>query len=240
MTNEGRAFAHHKTVAIAVKRAARRLGILYSLAQRPHHVERRHHDRENRRLSAACHHHVGIAAAQQFERLATGRGAAGAGTHYGMVGPLQVVVNGELACRTVHQHVGDHKRADLAQTLGRHRFHVLDKRVETANAASDHGAHAFRLFVFHVEAGIGEHLLGRGNRILDTGIKPSCFFAIHVIARIEVAHLARKVYPQVTRVELRNVVDTRLAGQQFFPGFAGRERQGRDRADAGDNHPWGN
>ena len=66
----GRAFAHHKPVAVVVKRTASPGGVVVALAERAHHVERRHDQRHDGGFGPAHDHHIRIAAAQNLKRLA--------------------------------------------------------------------------------------------------------------------------------------------------------------------------
>ena len=192
-----RPLAHHEAVAVAVKGPARRLRIVAALAQRAHDVKGRHGDGQNGRLASTRHHHIRVAAAQQLEGLATRRRAAGAGTHHRVIGPLQVVVDGNLAARAVHEHVGNHERAHLAQPLLARQIEVLAEAANAADAAANDHADARGVLRRHVQAGVGHGLLRGNQRVLDARIETARFFAIHVLARIEVAHLAGKRHAQV-------------------------------------------
>ena len=178
------------------------------------------------RVRAAGEHHVGLAAADDLDRLADGLAAGGAGRQAVDVRPLGVEQAGQVAGRHVRLllQLGDRVEdfQALAGELGQVELSppprpatiISREAVEVllALAAAGVDAEAGGIELGQVEARVGHGLLGGADG--EVGVPALVLPVLGVLAHVgevPVADLGRDLGGEVAGVEQRGVADARLA-----------------------------
>src|SRR5690349_12800151 len=85
--------------------------------------------------------------------------------------------------------------------------HLIDQRLDPADAGSEGDAHARRELRRDLEASRLERLTGSGDREVHEAVGAADLFPVHVLERIEVAHLAGDRRLEACGVEARDRTD---------------------------------
>ena len=203
----------------------------------------------NHRVRAAGEHHVGIAAADDLDRLADRLAAGGAGRQAVEIRSLGVEEAGQVAGRHVRLLLQFGDRMQCLQTLanklreveliaaakaGNHHFGETIE-ILLAFAAAGIDAEASRIKFFEVQARVCHGLLGGANGKMGM---PALIFPIRrvfaYVREVPVAHFGGDLGGKVAGVEQRGVADARLAGHKPPPHRFDVGSQGRNTAHPGD------
>ncbi len=126
-------------------------------------------------------------------------------------GPLQAVLDRDLAGGEVDQAAGNEERADAARAAVAQRVAGLVDACDAADAGADEDAGAiWSSSRLRLPAGVGERLVGRGHRIDDEGVDLALFLRLHPVVGVEGAvgpvaarQLAGDLAGQVVDLEIR-------------------------------------
>ena len=113
---------------------------------------------------------------------------------------------------------------------------VLDQRQTTnarADDASDAGGLLFTESLARGQARIAHGLVGGGDAIVDEAVHGPRLFGADVGLQVEPFDLARNLAGKGRCVELGDVVNAGLAGQEVGPGITHRIAHGGDATQAG-------
>ncbi len=111
---------------------------------------------------------------------------------------------------------------------------VLDHR-QAADAGTDDDADALGVLLGDRQAAVVEGLDARGDAVMDERIHVARFLRRDVLLDVEALDLAGDATGQRRRVEARDRVDARPAGEDVGPRFGDRVADRRDDAEAGDD-----
>src|SRR4051812_3325858 len=171
--------------------------------------------------------------------------AGRAGSHDGMVGALQSMLDRDIAGRKVDQAARNEERRHLARAALLEEDRSVGNAGESADAGSNHGAGGAAFFFgSRMPIGVVERLRGRAHRIDDEVVNLALVLRLHplvgiegsvcaVAARNHAGDLAREV-GHVERVDLFRAA---AAGQDSRPGRFHATAEWRDHAEPRDDHP---
>ena len=230
--DDARAFAHDETVPVGIEGAAGACRVLVAGAQRAHVFEAGHRKRDDARLRTAGDHHVGLAAADDFRRLAERVAARGAGSRHGQVGAAGADHDADMRGGGVRHQPRHGERADPARPAVAQNVILLDQHVHPADARAHHYADAAGVVLGHVEPGIGQRLLRRGRTEVEEAVHAPRLLLIHVARGIEVLDFRRKMDLVFLVAEKRDRPCTGTASQDRGPGGGHIIADGSDQADA--------
>ena len=246
------ALAHHETVAVLVigTRGLRR-AVVEMRGQRAAAHKGGDAQTANRRLRAACNHHVRITPLNEAAGVANGVRARGAGRHHGVVRTLETVTDGNLTGGQIDQERGNHERADPARSA----FLQLQRRVidglETANAGADQNTGAqTRFFILWRPVRVLDRLVGGRDCVEDKFIDPALLFRGKSLFRVENAghvsraaaapvnarHLGRDLTGEVGRFEIFDFVGPGPPLKKARPSLFDARCERRDKAQSGNRN----
>ena len=249
-----RPFAHHEAVAIAVVRAGSRLRMVVEAGrERLAGGKSRQRQPVDGRFGAARHHDVGVAERDQAAGVADRVSARRAGGDDGMIGPFELMRDGDLAADEVDQSAWDEEGRDAPGTLLVQRYRGVIDAAETADAGADHDA-GLDLFLVRARrpVSVAERLGSRGHAEHNEVVDLPLLFRVHPVAWIEgvlgvaAGHLSGNATRQVGDVEVLDLVQPRFARDQTPPRRFDATSDRRNHSEAGDDysphgsifHPW--
>ena len=233
--HDARALTHDETVTVHIIGAAGFLGVVAAFGrQRLAGVETRHADLTDRRLGAACDHHIRIAVFDQTRRVTDGMGPGGTSSHDRVVRPLETVADRDLTRDQVDQRAGHEEGAHAARTLFGHHDSSIGDRVQSTDARADQHAGAFLIFFLGGQpARILNRLLGGGHAEQNEGIYLPLLFRLHVfvcvkgaIAAIAQRHFAGVLGHQFAGIKAGDRSGPGLPIKDPFPAFFHAVREG--------------
>ena len=194
LDHEDRAtLAEDEAVAVLVERSAGMRWVIVALAEGTHVAEGGEGHRQEWCLDAAGNDHVGLAAADQAERILKGEHARGAGGGLGDGGAGEAVLHAD--------HAGAHARAEGRNGEGAHEAATLlaigvaphGDLLDATTAGVDHrgdAVAALRLPAGDVgESGMFDGFGGGGDRELHEAAHATRHLHVHGEERIEALHL---------------------------------------------------
>jgi hypothetical protein len=243
------ALAEHGTVAAAVERPARLRRLVVAVRQPLEQAHPHQAERVDLALGAADQEEVGLVAAQDAVRLAQGQEAGHVVLGDGVVRPLGVVQDRDVAGEHVrqvleHPQRWDGRQAELAPLLqidaaglavgaGQRRLgDVVQLAGDERRAELD--AEAARVELGLVHAGVVQGQLGGGHGQLDgAGHDLEALARLLVLLGdealgVEVGHLGGDLHRELAGVHRLDAADAAAAGQQRAPE---RRRVGAHRGD---------
>src|SRR5687767_8736725 len=231
------ALADDEAVPILVERAAGTLGFVVARRERAQLAEAADAHRGDRRLRAARDHRIGVAALDDFERVADGmrrRRAGGAGCQ---VRALGAEPDRHLTGREVDDRRRDEERGDLARaTLEQRRVLALDGR-ESADAGADADADVGRELWRDLKLRVVHRELGGGDGVLNEDVHFLDVFLLDELQRVEILDLRGDLRRVPGDIEPRDAGDTAPARQQRRPVGRRADAERRHQPDAGDDDP---
>jgi hypothetical protein len=164
------ALTEHQAVAASVERPAGLGRIVPAVRQRAGVAERGRERRKQRGLAAAGQHQVGLACAQDPHRLTDrlGTGRAGRPDRGGVAADAEL--DRDPGRGHVRQHTGQHVRADPQPSLAGVLDDLLFEQCQAADAGNDHRDPARVDVPAHLDAGVGQRVLGRAQRHHDGAV----------------------------------------------------------------------
>ena len=236
---DGRAFRQHEPIAVLVEWPRGLLRGVVAPAHRVHRCERADRQREHRRLRAADHHDIGLAALYQLGALAERVRARRARRHVRQAGPAQVELHRDLRGAGVgHQH-RDEKRRKARGSALLHQQDLVDERFDPADAGRDRHADAVTIFTAALQARVVQCLSGRADRVLGEAIGAADLLAVHPLRRVETLDLARDLGLVGGGVEARDACDPASPMHERLPCGRHIEAEWRHRPEAGDHDAAG-
>src|SRR5690606_6708403 len=205
--------------------------------QRAHRAEPADPHRRDGGLRAAGDHRVGVAAADDLERVADGmrrRGARGAGRR---VRALGAEPDGDLPRGEVDDGGGDEERRDAAGTAVEQRAVLALDRREPADAGGDVDAHPIRVGGRDLQAAVVHRELRRRDGVLDEDVHLLDIFLLDELQRVEVPHLSRNLRREVRDIEARDAPDPAAPREERAPVRAGADAHGGHQPDPGHDNP---
>ena len=139
---DARAFADDESVAIAVEGPRSVRGIVVALRQARAWPRIRRRPWGDAGLGAAADHDVGIVALDDFEGIADGMGAGGAGRRGGRVRAFGAGANGDVAGGQIDDGGRDEEGRDAARAVLQQVLVLALDDLESADAAADINADA--------------------------------------------------------------------------------------------------
>ncbi len=233
--HDARALAHDKTVTIHVIGAAGLLGVVAAFGrERLTGVKARHADLANRRLCAACDHHIRIAVFNQPRRVTDGMRPSRTSSHDRVVRPLEPIADRHLTRDQVDQRAGHKERAHAARTLFGHHHGGIGNGVQSTDARADQNASALLIFFLGRQpTRILNRLLSGGHAEQDESIDFPLFFRLHVfigvkgaITAIAQRHFAGVLGHQFAGIEAGDRSGPGLPIKDPFPAFFHAVREG--------------
>ena len=191
---DARALAEQKAVAVLVERATGCLRIVVAARERARARHRDERQRQNRRLGAASHHRLGIAAPQEVQRLEHRIHARRARRGVGHDRAFDAVMHRHLARGHIGDHERHHHRADALPALGDQRLGLYGDGADATTAGGDDGAHVVLVLRRDLQPRGGKRLTGGGDRKLREALHATRGLAIHVVAGVEALDLGRHLH----------------------------------------------
>jgi len=199
------AIGHHEAVSIRVEGSRRLLGRVVALrGEGTHGGEGGDRDLTDPRLGAPGDHHVGVAAADDVERVADGVVAAAAGAHRRVVRPARIGVDRHEPGAHVRDERGHQERTNPLNAQVVRLDHVPDHGVDATDPrADDHaGSLGQRLVDDRVgDTGVGQRLDRCGPGEVHVPIVAADLLLGHHQLGLEVPHLPGDLRVKARRVE---------------------------------------
>ncbi len=215
------ALAHHETVAILVKGATGSRGIVIAGAQSLHCRETGNPEGRDRGFGATGHANIRFTALNHVHCIThrVCRGCASGSDR--VVRALQVVRDRDQTGCDVGDHLRNHKRRAAARpTLNQRAVLMLDSP-ESANAGADNAAHAFGVHFLAVECRIIHRLLGCYQGKMAVAVHTPLFFAVDILADIEVCYLGSNRNREIRGVETLDLANAGASSCQAVPEALG-------------------
>ena len=185
--HDARALAHDKAVAVLVVGAR---GLLRRLVEagrkRACRTEAGHCQPADRRFGSARDHHLGIAERDQARRIADRMRAGRARRHDRMIGPLQPVLDRDIAGGKVDQAAGNEERRHFSRSPLLEQDRGVGNAGQPADAGADQRPGGATLFFgLGMPVRVVERLLGRAHREDDEIIDLALILRLHPLIGIE-------------------------------------------------------
>jgi len=132
---------------------------------------------------------------------------------------MQAVVDGDDARRAVRHEHGDEEGADAAGAVVLHGDNAILQRLHAADGGRDDNAHARTVEGIEVDTGLGDSLVGGGNRQLFVAIAAPGFFGVHILARVKILYLASDLYLPIGGIKQGDGTNARAAIDDVVPRF---------------------
>ena len=241
--HDARAFAHDKTVAVLVIRAARCFGaVIIGHVERACLCKTGDTKRIDCAFRAAREHHIGIIVADHPCCVANRMRASGAGGHDRVIGTFQAIFDADLSRNQVNQAAVDEVWRNAARAfLGQHQRFAFNTR-KPANARTNRTARADFFFLAHVgEAGIFQCLSGGIDAVDDERIDLPLNLVVNAQIRIKAPwmilglHFARDMAFLVAGVEAGDTRCAGFRGKQICPSGFNICPQRRNQTQTGDD-----
>ncbi len=225
------ALADDEAVAIAVERPAGPLRLVVARREGAHRAEPTDAHRRDRRLGATGDHHLGVAALDDFVRIADGVRTRRAGGARRLVGATGAKADRDLARCQVDDRRRNEEGRDLARPTREVGLVLVLDGAEPADARRDVHADVDRVLDRHLEACVIDRELARGDRELDEGVNLLDLLLLDVIERVEALDLARDPRRERRRVKVGDRADARSGGADRRPVGTGAHSERRHQPD---------
>ena len=232
-----RAFADDEAVAAGVERAAGVSGIFIASGKSFHGSKAADAHGSDGGFGAAADHHVRGAALDDFEGIADGVRGSGAGGGGGGIWALGSVTNGNVAGSEIDDGGRNEKGRDSAgAALDQFPVLALDD-VETADAGGDVDADFVEVRILGLPVGGFYGEVRSSESHLNEAAHFFQFFFFDPPEGIEVFYFAGDFAVKAGGIELRDMANAALAGDEVLPRFLRADAQRADQSNTRNDYP---
>ena len=169
-----------------------------------HAVKTRHGKRTNRRIGAACDHHISVASANHPTGLPDTVESRGAGAHVRHVGAFKTGHDGQLPGNHIDDAARNQKGRNTARTAIKKRLMIIGNHRDAADARTYGAANAAKVFALAIKAAVANRLESRRDAEMNEAVEPSGFLHGHIGRDIKVFHFGCDLAAKVRCVKTRH------------------------------------
>ncbi|MOA00921.1 hypothetical protein D3C78_1203010 [compost metagenome] len=229
--------AQDKTVTVLVPGARSCLGIVIARGKRAHGGKATDAQGRHCRFRASGDRHIGVTVFDHATRFTDAMQTGGTCRDHGQIRPLEAETHGHMTGHHVDDGRGHEERRDATRAaVAQLNLGVFDQGQAT-NARAHHARNARGEFigqgVARRQARILNGLRRSRNAIVDECVHSPRILGAEIGLQIKPLDLTCNLAGKVRRVELRDEVNSGLAGQNIGPGIRHRVTHGADATQAG-------
>ena len=227
-----RAFANHKTVAVAIPRTAGLFRCVVARRKGAHGGKAADAHGRDRSFRAAGNHHIRVVVLDNAERISNGMSAGGTGRRGRFVRSLGAETHGDLPSRKIDNGRRNKEGRNLARTAFHQRGVLAFDDVEPSDPRSDVNSHALIVLRGNLELRHLDRFIGGGNRHVNEASHLLDFFFFDEIQRVEALHLGGNLAGKSCGIETGNASHSALTRKQGLPHHVGGIAHTTDQAQA--------
>ena len=225
------AFTKDKAVSSYIKGAGRFFRRAFSGGKGFHGSKSCHRSLGYSSFSTAGKHDIRITILDGSGSTADGIISGSAGSHISQYRSHKTEVDGNLAGSHIGNHHGNSKGIHLGRSSGVNAMYRLFHGIDAADAGTNNGTYAVRVFNAHVQFGIFHcHFSSCHSKLHIPVHMADCFSVSHIFHSIKVLDFAGDAHRESFRIKFRNRADAGFAGHQRIPKFFCTDTYGRNYA----------
>ena len=220
--------AHNETVATCAEWARSMFRVVIPGRKGFHGIKTTYASRPYSCFRAAAEDHVSLAQTDKVECVSQSVGRRCACRSGRVVRPMETIHNRNMTACNVCNHFRDEERIVFwSQFFSCEciRPGFFFKSVYSTDSHSEDYTYTVFVHSFQIHAGIVYGHFGCSQGILGVQVHSACFFAVNVVAHIEIFHLASKLSLEQGSIEMCNRSGTTYPLNQILPSFLGRISQ---------------
>ena len=235
------AFTHDETVAALAEGTRSACGVIVASGEGVHSGEATNAAGPNGGLGTTSDDGVGLAQADEVERIGEGVGRRGASRSRGIVRAVETVLDRNLSSSDVGNHLGDEEGIEL----GAHGCAIdspvagfFFKRMDAADTYTEDYADAVLVNSFEVHTAVLDSLLGSHEGILLVEVHLAHLFAVEEVGSLKALHLASKLGLEVGSIKVGDRCSTADTILNVFPSFGHSVTDGGQGTETCDDHSF--